>query len=180
MRGLTLWPEWAFAVAVLGKDHENRPKPAYRYGLRVGDRFAIHAGAYLGGRKGAPATWEALQAVFHMAGRAGVGRRTSLTAPPYPSLGVADRADWAKFHVLSGRHYPAQKVVAVATLLGCQYNEADASGWRVPGQYGFHLHVQVLPSMVSCSVQEYPGNRQGLWSLPGPVAAAVRGQLAAS
>lgn len=187
MRSLTLWPEWAFAMCVLGKDWENRPRPAFWYGLRVGDEFAIHAGAHLGGRKGAPATWEGLQAVAHMAVRAGQGHRVVLdgqtallsaagVTPALPSLGVADGH---RYHVLSGRHYPAQQVVAVATLLGCQYNEADAGGWRVPGQYGFHLRVRALPTMVSCSVQEYPGNRQGLWSLPGPVEAMVRAQLAA-
>ena len=51
---ITLWPEWAYAVAHLGKDVENRGDTSKRsyVPLRgyVGQRVAIHAGAYIGGR----------------------------------------------------------------------------------------------------------------------------------
>lgn len=45
-RAITLWPEWAYAVLHLGKDIENRPVR-----LPPG-RYALHAGKYIGGKKG--------------------------------------------------------------------------------------------------------------------------------
>lgn len=187
MRALTLWPEWAWAICYLGKEWENRPRPASWYGLRLGMEFAIHAGAHLGGRSGLPATLDALSAVKRMAERAGVKVDAELYGRN-PSLGVGIGSD---YQILSARRYPAQAVVAVVTLDGCEWNGgegrvelADAlrtpvahgvQGWRVPGQYGFRLRdVRVLPTPVSCTVAEYPGNRQGLWTLPGPVETRVR------
>lgn len=68
---LTLWPEWAYAIFQLGKDVENRTWT--QRGIE-GCFIAIHAGAYIGGRKGARATREGLQAVLATAcfGAAGV------------------------------------------------------------------------------------------------------------
>lgn len=44
---LTLWPEWAYAVAHLGKDVENRSWPPPQTVIRK--RIAIHGGASIGG-----------------------------------------------------------------------------------------------------------------------------------
>ena len=46
---LTLWPEWAYAVAALGKRVENRSWAAPS--SMIGQWIGIHAGAYMGGRK---------------------------------------------------------------------------------------------------------------------------------
>lgn len=188
MRCLTLWPEWAWAICYLGKPWENRPRPASWYGIQPGVPFAIHGGAHLGGRSGLPATLEGLEAVKRMAIRAGVTAIRSDLHGPNPSLGIPGEGG---YHLLSARRYPAQSVVAVVTLDRCEWNGGeqrvelrdalarDASeGWRVPGQYGFHLvDVRVLPTPISCTVAEYPGNRQGLWTLPHEVEAKVRASL---
>lgn len=48
MLALTLWPEWAWAICHLDKRVENRGwRPPERM---IGERFAIHAGAHVGGR----------------------------------------------------------------------------------------------------------------------------------
>jgi len=61
MKAITLWPEWAHAVAHLGKPIENRD---WRYSTAlIGERIAIHAGASIGGRKGNVALDEAINAV---------------------------------------------------------------------------------------------------------------------
>lgn len=172
MKAITLWPEWAWAVACLGKDVENRPRPASFYGLKVGDEFAIHAGAHLGGRPGATTAADALSEVAFMAKRAGV------LVDYDPRAGAIGHAVGRDYHMLSTRRYPAQSVVAVATLGACTFNEPSVGGWQVPGQYGFKLvDVRVLDWPVSCSTREYPGNRQGGWTLPGPVETLVRARL---
>lgn len=172
MRALTLFPEWAWAIAHLGKDYENRPRQANFYGLKVGDEFAIHAGANLGGRPGRTAASEALESVAHMARRAGV------QADYDPRAGAIGHAVGRDYHLLSTQRYPQQSVVAVVRLESCTFNESSAGGWRVPGQYGFRLaDVRVLDTPVSCSTREYPGNRQGGWILPGPVEALVRAHI---
>lgn len=185
MRCLTLWPEWAWAICYLGKPWENRPRPASWYGIQPGVPFAIHGGAHLGGRSGIPAALEGLGGVKAMAERAGV---TKLRAELYGRNPSLELADGPNYRILSARHYPAQQVVAVVTMDRCEWNGGDvrvelrdalarsaSEGWRVPGQYGFHLgEVKVLPEPVSCTVAEYPGNRQGLWTLPAPVERRVR------
>lgn len=191
MRCLTLWPEWAWSICYLGKPWENRPRPASWYGIQPGVPFAIHGGAYLGGRKGLPATLEGLEGVKAMAERAGV---VGLRAELYGSNPSLEIAQGPNYRILSARRYPAQSVVAVVTLDRCEWNGGErrvelrdalargsSEGWRVPGQYGFHLvDVKVLPEPIPCTVAEYPGNRQGLWTLPSEVEAKVRVALAAA
>jgi hypothetical protein len=61
MRALTLHPEWAHAIAHLGKRIENRPwKPPEKL---LGERIAIHAGKSVGGRPGFPAMLDGCRAV---------------------------------------------------------------------------------------------------------------------
>lgn len=61
MKAITLWPEWAYAITQLGKRVENRTWHPPR--SLVGQRFAIHAGASIGGRKGRVALSEAIDSV---------------------------------------------------------------------------------------------------------------------
>lgn len=49
MYALTLWPEWAHAVAHLGKRVENR---SWKRDSIIGQDIAIHAGAKIGGGQG--------------------------------------------------------------------------------------------------------------------------------
>lgn len=70
MKALTLWPEWAHAIAYLGKDVENRTwAPPER--LR-GEDLLIHAGARIGGRPGRRAAQEGVDALASMCERAGL------------------------------------------------------------------------------------------------------------
>lgn len=171
MKSLTLWPEWSFAVCHLGKRVENRPRPAAFYGLRPGDVFAIAAGQSMGGRPGVSAAVEAVHAVAGMARLAMVRDLTSLAHPPDPTLQISSGAR------CSMTDHQAQSVVAVARLESCSLNTRADGGWAVPGQYGLRLtDVRVLVP-VGCSVGDYPGNRQGGWTLPGEVARAVVAQL---
>lgn len=66
---VTLWPEWGFAFAHLGKDRENRSwaLPA----SFVGKSLAIHAGAWIGGLKSPSMAEMGLEGLYTMAERAG-------------------------------------------------------------------------------------------------------------
>ncbi len=182
MRSLTLWPEWAWAVQVLGKRVENRPRPASHYGLHPGMEFAIHGGAHLGGRPGWAAALWGMGAVADAAGRAGVVVHTDFRGPRRPAIGHGAGPD---YHLLTRDHYPAQSVVAVAVLDCCLgpvtiHARATLGPWEDDNSYRFRLRdVRPLSRPVPCTVQQYPGMRQGLWMLPGPVEAEVRAQLAA-
>lgn len=108
---ITLWPEWAHAVAHLGKDVENRCWPPPRW--LVGKRIAIHAGAHVGGRKGRVALHEGLDALRGMMLRAGV------TGRPNPDV-IALR-----------------QIVATATV-GEPVRDSP-SPWAVPGEWHWPL-----------------------------------------
>lgn len=68
-RGLTIWPEWGPAFTMLDKGGsaghpgiENRPMAAPK--TMLGKRFALHAGAHIGGRAGKTALAEGFAAVL--------------------------------------------------------------------------------------------------------------------
>lgn len=168
MKCLTLYQEYAWGVCFLGKDWENRCRPPSWYGLTVGDEFAIHSGAHLGGRKGLPAAKQGLRNLAASAQQAGVNVKLNLEG------GAPNLVHWygpKPEHYSALSHWFApQHVVAVARLGGWEMPEDHPKGWRHAGQYGFKLvDIRVLSAPVSCSVQKYPGNRQGLWNMPGPV-----------
>lgn len=153
---LTLWPEWAWAVAHLGKRVENRTWAPPRWAM--GRRLAIHGGAAFGGhtaRVGAggkvPASWlYAVQAMLDMGLRAG---------------------EAAVGPVTMGRLIPEaqSKIVAVGRLSGVVTESADP--WFV-GPFGWVLSdVVVLPAPVPCR------GAQGLWEVPQTEREAVLRQL---
>ncbi len=164
---LTLHPEWAYAVAVLGKRLENRTWPPPD--RLIGKRLAIHGGAAVGGRshgKGPKVSMyhaEAIQDMFAMARKAG-----------------ADLAHPITFRDICER---GQGIIAVVKVTGYIEGPSDAPwyigpettddhGNAVPN-YGWQFaDVQVLPVPVKCK------GAQGLWTLPLDVLAAVRSQLA--
>lgn len=158
MKALTLYPEWAFAVAHLGKRVENRtwcPPPGL---LRVGDQLAIHGGAAFGGtstRIGVggkvPSAWlDAVRDMVTMARRAGA---------PMPERITMRRL----IEAAQG------KIVAVARFGGTPTSVNDP--WFV-GPVGWLLEdVQVLRQPVACK------GAQGLWDLPPAVLAQVADQL---
>ncbi len=152
---LTLWPEWAYAVAKLGKDVENRSWAPPPYVFRK--RIAIHGGTSIGGRSSAK-TGFALTAVRAMTDVAEIcghdqARLRSITPGVISEEGCG--------------------IVAIATIAGV-WRSPQPERWYV----GDNLHgwlledVIALPRPVKCS------GAQGLWRIPPDVLARVREQLA--
>lgn len=154
MKTLTMFPEWAFAIAHLGKRVENR---GWRPPLSlVGQRLAIHAGAHIGGRKGRVATDEGVRAVEHMCPDL---RLECNWWPPDPPSFRLDR---------DGPYHPVvtSAVVATCTVAGLvddrpelrKGSRGSPVPWGVPDQVWWILSdVQVLEKPIPCK------GRQGLW-----------------
>lgn len=152
LRALTLWPEWAYAIAHLGKRAENRgwTPPA----SIIGQRIAVHAGAHIGGRQGRVATAEAVDAVLCMAARAGRDAFGRALVPEIETCATS-------------------AIVCTAVVTGWDCD--DRTGWDVPGQCHWRLaDVQVLPEPVPCR------GAQGLWRVPADIAARVLAQVEVS
>jgi len=186
-RAVTLWPEWAAAIAWLDKRCENRTWEPSAAQIGPGGWVCIHAGGTVGGLGRAPKTRElfeahledradALRDVFDMAARAGwswsydasrpvdmAGRLDQLVDLRHAEKGVA--ADPRQIVLPS---YSA--IVAVARVVGVDREER--TGWDVPGAVHWRLaDVRRLAEPVSCR------GAQGLWLVPDDVAAAVRERL---
>lgn len=157
MKAITVWPEWACAIAHLGKDVENRgwSPPSWL----VGARIAIHAGRHIGGRPGAVATEEGLTSVVRMAPRGAIG--SILTMPPR-----FFRPD------MSGIAIATSAIVATARLADVVTD--SPSPWAVPDAYHWVLaDLRTLREPVACR------GAQGLWDVPDDVLAKVLAQEAA-
>jgi hypothetical protein len=163
MWAVTIYPEWVWAILRLSKDCENRGFSPRK--LKEGERLALHAGKYVGGRPAKDARQAALDALVFMARRAGW--------QPTPLGGLDMQFDRnGDQAVLRFDEIQRSAVVAVATLAGARRN--SDSPWGVPGQIHWGLaDVVELPKPVRC-----PGER-GLWSLPPVVEVPVMRQLAA-
>lgn len=171
MKAITLHPEWAFAVAHLGKRIENRTwKPPESLWL---EPFAIHAGKYIGGRPSLESVTDGLAGLSITARAAGWD----------VEAGPGNAKAWMyHFHrgdelVHVGSHaYPmtTSAIVGVATLrsiLGervVSVGEPGVAGWKEVGRYGWHFDYQPLPEPIPC------GGKQGLWTLPADIEARVK------
>ena len=149
---LTLWPEWVWAIDNLDKLVENRGWPLPP--ALQGKRFALHAGAHIGGRKGAPATREGIEAVASMAHAAGwyVSEGNGFFA--FSKGDVVKRMIFAEI--------PRSAITSTAVLASCTPPSPVHSddGWYT-GDYGFRLADRVaLPAPIHCS------GAQGFWRLP--------------
>jgi hypothetical protein len=152
---LTLWPEWAHAVAHLGKRIENRgQKP---WSTILGKRIGIHAGAYIGGRKGCPATYEGINAMGDTANRAGLRIGWSV-----PERAVSDPVPNALL-----RPVVCGAIICTAVVARGERNKHH-TGWAPPfnpppwgspdSPWWWHLaDVEVLAEPVPCK------GKQGLW-----------------
>lgn len=166
LRALTLWPEWAWAIHYLDKRNENRGWP-----IPLGEWFALHAGKSIGGRPGAMAEHEAIQAVGTMAYRAGWNVR---------SVGRAGDSWSVTFtHPLGGStvmHDPRctaedANPVHISAILGLfrvtDHLRSSSDPWHVPGQIGNVFDYRPLREPIPCK------GAQGLWTVPEDVAARV-------
>lgn len=153
MMALTLWPEWATAVAHLGKRCENRDwkPPSYAIGARI----AIHAGKFIGGRPGRPAAAEGMDAVWRNAPDE-VGTLGLITHHGEPAF------------ALGGRTIPVvtSAIVATVRLVGADLEERTP--WDVPGAWHWRLEdVRTLAEPVACR------GAQGLWEVPRDIVERV-------
>lgn len=175
LKALTLRHPWAFAVAFLQKNVENRdwtPELANLNGIygMVGQQIAIHGGAApvrpKSGRHWsalAPSNlWrqhcEDLQAVHALLGGNLPDAAARYLAQTYPGQSLTP-----ELFILPG-------IVAVATVE--RVTRDSRSPWAVTG----HLHIElseviVLPRPVQTS------GKQGLWALDPDIEAAVNRQL---
>jgi hypothetical protein len=140
MRALTLWPENAHCVAHLGKVIENRKGKPWASLMAKRERIAIHAGAYIGGRKGRPAGDEGMHALIEACEAAGVQLS-------YWSL--YERRAWLLND--GSRPIVCSAIVCTAVLARCEKNEGqDPPPWADPSSpYWWHLaDVEVLPEPI--------------------------------
>lgn len=138
LRVLTLYPEWVWAFLHLGKRTENRgwfpPEELLRRGLVL----ALHGGAHLSGRPGAPAVREAEEAVWGMFRR---GPPPEGWAPPEVPLDAYKR-----------------RIAAVGVVRGWDRRD-DRSRWDVPGDV--HWRIPRVYALTEPII--YKG-AQGLWT----------------
>lgn len=151
IRGLTLTHPWAFAIARMGKDVENRTWRPERQGGCVGMYLAIHGGAVpKGGQKGEDAMY-GIKAIERLWGEAET------------RLNCAQR-DWLADEWLpDGQDAPfardlfAPGIVAIARI--ARVTQGAQSPWAVRGQWHWEL-ADVTP----IEPIQYRG-AQGLWTI---------------
>lgn len=136
---LTLYPEWAYAIAHLGKRVENR---TWKRDSMVGQMLAIHGGKNIGG---APKQdW-----AYHATGMIGVAKAAGAPMPdPITLRSLLEQG---------------QGIVAVARVVRFvrQLRLDDPAAPWFFGPWGWMLdQVRVLPRPVPCR------GSQGLWPVP--------------
>lgn len=147
MLALTLWPEWAFAIAYLGKRIENR---TWKRDSLIDEVIAIHGGRYPGGQSDSSCWGDEIRSMLEVARSAGAALPDPITI-----RGVLALAQ--------------QKVVAVARVAG--FVSSAESAWFC-GPWGWQLEdVRVLPDPLPCR------GSQGLWTLPDDLWVQVDAQL---
>lgn len=188
-KAVTLWPEFAAAIAWLDKRCENRGWAPGAAQLGPGGWVCIHAGGTVGGLGRAPKSRElfenylddraeALWSVFEMAQRAG----WIWSHDPNRPIDMAGKLDQLVDlrHVDKGLEADPRRIVlpsysaivAVARVVGV--DREQRTGWDVPGEVHWRLEdVRRLAEPVACS------GARGLWDVPDDIADAVRERIAA-
>lgn len=158
IRGITLTHPWAFAIAYLGKDVENRRWHPSRQGGQVGMYLAIHGGATPTGAK-----LDSVRDDLRWIGQRVQKLVKYLPADQYDRLmtytnGTGDLS-------LSNTITPG--IVAVARLAGVVQD--SASPWAAAGQFHWQLaDVITLPEPVVHK------GAQGLWQIEPAALEQVR------
>ena len=159
---LTLYPEMAWAITALSKRVENRPFAPM--GI-VGKCIAIHAGKYVGGRKGTFSAAEGIGVLCKLADRAGWeifadNRKVTVLYTGKGEPPIEIRVD----------EIPTSAIVAVARV--SSIDSGSQAPWSIPGMRHWHLaDVLVLKTPIPCS------GKQGLWPVSDEVARAIREQV---
>lgn len=154
LRALTLWPEWVWAIVNLDKRIENRT-----WKLPISEWFGLHAGAYIGGRKGSVAEAEGWEAVEDMAVCAG------WVTPP----GLWRTHEYRKDGRIVQRDPTAPLTSMIHGLLRVKsYTMGDPGGWHARGQIGNTFDYIPLAEPVACK------GAQQLWAVPADVVERLR------
>jgi hypothetical protein len=161
MKSLTIWPEWCFAMIHLGKRIENRVwRPSDEM---IGQRFALHAGAHIGGRKGQVATRTGIRDVKMMASEAGWSCiLKSKSIDFFKGTCWCAEMYWGSDHKSesSGSSKPIIKGAIVGTAILDKVTFGDKPPWGVLGQYHWHLKdLIVFPEPIKAV------GKQKLWNL---------------
>lgn len=169
-RALTLKNPWSFAVRFLGKDIENRTRPAPVEMLNVW--IALHTGK-------APALREDIRGMLDIA--TGAGWRAIERG-----LGVIDLYADGRTAV---RATPA--ILAPQSLIPGVFRIVEQHQpyrvprrcWRVADQWGYHIEYRPFPSPIPCTgPTPKPGKRGssnlGWWRTPDAVTSRIAGMLA--
>lgn len=149
MKALTLWPEWAFAIARYGKDGENR---TWRlWSSLIGQPLAIHAGMR------PIINPESAESVRSDELWAFKQTLNSIAIPP------EIRGTWREIDQIRGR------IVAVVTC--GEPTQRYSSPWSAnDGQWFWPFtSVRVLPEPVPCR------GAQGLWDVPAHILPLLEG-----
>lgn len=153
----TLHPEWAHGVRDLDKRIENRSR-MFPHAM-LGRRFAIHAGAYPGGRKTRSSRTRGI-ALLAAAERAGWSIETRFTVggPAWVELSKAGRL--VKLDTITSLATSAIVATAIVRRV-LDKTTTPTEPWHVAGEYGYVLEeVELLP----VPIPAVPG-ALGLWSL---------------
>lgn len=176
--GVTLWPEWGFGFAHLGKDRENRTWPLPDGFL--GKPLAIHAGAWIGGLKSPSEAVLGLEALYGMAERAGWELEDPCIIRGVPNRGdITATIRGRRAGVELDESISCRSIVAVAIFDGNEhfhagglYDDATVSPWAV-GPYAWRAAEVVT--------LKRPVRRQagalGLWRLTPEEQSAIAEQL---
>jgi hypothetical protein len=161
MVGITVYPEWAWAICCLGKDVENRSwaVPA----AFIGRTIAIHAGAHLGGDLRDRADAPALRLMAYRATLAGwTWEDVALRGPVLRRGGVEV--------VARPEAVTRSAIVATARIASCV--RAAWSGWAEAGYCHWMLgQVRPLPQAIPCR------GMPGLWTVPEDLVAEITRQF---
>lgn len=170
MLALTLWPEWPWAVCVLGKPVENREWPPPED--VVGTDVVLHAGKSVGGRPSKVAMREGLNAMSCAASAVGV-RLVSAEVQPDGRVRMTTIhpgcAEPRVTHIVPG------SLVCVVRVAGVVDDKSDhpvADGPFYSGPFGWILEdVRPLSEPVACK------GFQKLWQVPLPLVEQVYRQV---
>lgn len=186
MLALTLWPEWAWAIDLpkedgtgyhpLAKRVENR-----EWEIPLSQWIALHAGKYIGGRKGRVASDEGCESVSLMGQRAGfqtqciTDRKDGGLVILHPFVG-----SWGVATALSVHDGLIMRPIVTSAIIGLfrvtRYVEPGDNrplpdgirGWKVPDAVGNVFEYKRLNSPVPCV------GHQKLWTLPDNILARCR------
>ena len=157
IRGLTLHEPWAYAVAHLGKDVENRGFHAADWRYIVGHYIAVHSAVTI-------KVGEARGAIDHL--RVEFGLPIPGTYDPETNKALK----WKE----AKKAFAFGHIVAVARVADITDDESRCSRWRANYGVGIWLADVVTIEPLACK------GYQGLWSLPVPVLREVRVRWAAA